>query len=154
MPIKPTVESFFFTLHCGVLPVKAWLEEKGIYVPWTVNCLLCKKPETVEHVFIDAVFYWDILQRTLKKDLPITSQGIRFLSVENDDGIPYDMFMVLGLHSIWTTRMAVRHADVNVRSVRGNFIESVAYMREVYRTLPVPPDWMPLLDELMSMKRF
>ncbi|CAN7937033.1 unnamed protein product [Ixodes hexagonus] len=56
--------------------MKAWLHEKGIFVPWTTNCLLCKTPETIEHVFTfcwDALLFWDVLQRTLKKDLEITS---------------------------------------------------------------------------------
>lgn len=80
MPVRPSVKTFFFQLHCGVLLVKTWLEERGLFVPWSTNCLLCKKAETVEHVFIecwDAVFHWAILQRTLKKDLPVNPRGIR-----------------------------------------------------------------------------
>lgn len=50
--------------------------------------------------------------------------------------------------------MSVRHADVDVRSVRENFIESVAYMREVYKAHKEPPDWLPLFDELVKLKRF
>lgn len=120
MPIRP-VKSFFFKLHTNTLPVKAWLDQKGIFVPWTINCLLCKKPETIEHVFIDCwdpIFHWDILQRTLNKQLPITPYGIRFLPVKCNEGIPFDMLMLLGLHSLWQTRMAVRHADVIVHSTR------------------------------------
>lgn len=103
MPVKPSFKLFFFQLHCGVLPVKPWLVEKGLFVPWSTNCVLCKKPETTEHIFLDfwdAVFLWDILQRTLKKDLPLTEQGMRFLPIENEGGSPYDMFMLLGLHSL------------------------------------------------------
>ncbi|KAM7306544.1 uncharacterized protein ISCGN_010247 [Ixodes scapularis] len=157
MPVRPCVKTFFFQLHCGVLPVKTWLEEKGLFVPWSTNCLLCKKAETVEHVFIecwDAVFHWDILQRTLKKDLPVNPRGIRYLAVKNEDEIPYDMIMLLSLHSMWKTRMSLRHADVNVRTVRENFIENIVYVREVYRALAEPPDWLPLLDQLASFKRF
>ncbi|CAN7950879.1 unnamed protein product [Ixodes hexagonus] len=158
MPVKPSMKTFFFKLHCGALPVKGpWLEAKGFFVPWPVNCLLCKVPESIEHVFIDrwdAVFLWDVLQRTLKKDLPLTAHGIRFLPLENEGGIPYDMFMLLGLHSLWRTRTGVHNADVNVRSAREYFIESVAYIREVYRSLPEPPDWLRVLDDLVSLKRF
>lgn len=113
MPVKPTVKSFFIKLHSGTLPVKTWLNDKSIFVPLTTDCTLCKKPETIEHVFIDCwdpVFHWDILQRTLKKELPITPYGIRLLPTASDD-VPYDIVMVLGLHSIWKTRMAFRHAD-------------------------------------------
>lgn len=157
MPVKPSVKTFFFELHCGVLPVYTWLEDKRLYVPWSTNCLLCKRAETVEHVFIecwDAVFHWDILQRTLKKDLPVNPRGIRYLSVGNENQIPYDMIMLLSLHSMWKTRMSIRHADVNVRTVRENFTESIVYVREVYRALAAPPDWLPLLDDLAILKRF
>ncbi|CAN7943218.1 unnamed protein product [Ixodes hexagonus] len=56
MPVPPGVKTFFFKLHTGVLPVKTWMEDKGMFVAWSVNCFLCKKPETVEHVFLDC---WD-----------------------------------------------------------------------------------------------
>ncbi|XP_075532332.1 uncharacterized protein LOC142564983 [Dermacentor variabilis] len=157
MPVRPSQKTFFFKLHTNTLPVKTWLDEKGIYVPWTVNCLLCKKPETIEHVFIDCwdpTFHWDILQRTLKKELPITPLGIRYLPTDNEGGVPYDMFMLLGLHSLWKTRMAVRHSDVDTRPARINFIESVAYIREIYRAQSEPPEWVAILDELIKLKRF
>lgn len=60
MCVPPSVKTFFFKLHSNTLPVKVWLEGKGIDVPWSVDCILCKKPETIEHVFIfcwDAVFF-------------------------------------------------------------------------------------------------
>lgn len=50
--------------------------------------------------------------------------------------------------------MGVRHAEANVRPARENFIESVAYIREVYRQRPEPPEWMSLLDECVSLKEF
>lgn len=157
MPVRPSVKTFFFQLHSGTLPVKPWLEEKGIFVPWSVNCLLCRKPETINHIFLDcwdAVFHWDILQRTLKKDLPITEYGIRFLPTSSEGGVPYDMFMVLSLHSMWRTRMAVRHADADARPVRDYFIESVAYIREVYKAQEEQPEWLPVMDTLVALKAF
>nr|XP_050052806.2 uncharacterized protein LOC126548592 [Dermacentor andersoni] len=135
MVVRPSAKTFFFQLHTGTLPVKPWLEEKGLFVPWSTNCLLCRKPESIDHIFLecwDAVFHWDILQRTLKKDLPITPYGIRFLPVQCESGMPYDMFMLLSMHAIWKTRMAVRHADVNARPAREYFIESIAHTRDVY----------------------
>ena len=72
MCISPSAKTFFFHLHTSTLPVKWWLQERGIFVPWSINCRLCNKPETIEHCFIycnDAVFFWDVLQRTLKKIL-------------------------------------------------------------------------------------
>lgn len=74
--------------------------------------------------------------------------------MKNEDEIPYDMIMLLSLHSMWKTRMSLRHADVNVRTVRENFIENIVYVREVYRALAEPPEWLPLLYELAIFKRF
>ncbi|CAN8001627.1 unnamed protein product [Ixodes hexagonus] len=121
MPVPPCVKTFFFKLHSGVLPVKTWLDDKGLFVPRGVNCFLRQKPETVEHVFLDCwdgVFFWDVLQRTLKKEFPLDPYGIRFLAVEDENGIPLDLVMLLGLHSIWKSRMAVRHADTDARDIR------------------------------------
>lgn len=53
MVVQPSIKTFFFQLHTNALPVKTWLEQKNIFVPWGVHCFLCKKPETVEHVFLD-----------------------------------------------------------------------------------------------------
>lgn len=103
MPIQPSVKTFF-QLHTNTLAVKTWLKDKGIFVPWTTDCSLCKKPETIEHAFLDCwdpIFHWDVLQRTLKKQLPLDPYGIRFLPVDVSEDIPYDLIMVLGLHALW-----------------------------------------------------
>lgn len=157
MPVRASVKSFFFQLHSGTLPVKPWLQEKGLFIPWNINCRICSKPETIEHIFLDcsdAIFHWDILQRTLKKDLPIHPFGIRFLNVGDTGGVPLDMFMLISMHSLWRTRMADRNADPNARPAREYFIESMVCLREVYRTLSEPPEWLPLLDDLVQLKMF
>lgn len=157
MPVRALCKTFFFQLHSGTLPVNPWLEEKGLFVYGSVNCRLCKKAETVEHIFLDcwdAIFHWDILQRTLKKDLPLSPYGIRYLPTENEGGVPYDMIMLLSLHSLWRVRMAIRHADVNARPVRDYFIECITYIREVYRAQVDPPEWITTLDSLASLKKF
>ncbi|MDD9361339.1 MAG: reverse transcriptase domain-containing protein, partial [Anaplasma sp.] len=158
MCVPPTVKSFFFKLHSGTLPVKPWLREKGLFVPWSVDCFLCKTPETIEHIFIycwDAVFLWDILQRTLKKDLVITHETIRFLPVEEGSTVPYDLFMVLGLFSLWKTRMELRHADLHIKPARIHFIDVVTQVQSVYcRTPDTAPDWAHLFEALKNMKDF
>lgn len=157
MPVKASTKSFFFQLHTGTLPVKPWLQERGIFVPWDVNCVFCHRPETVEHIFLDcsdAVFHWDVLQRTLKKELPITPYGIRFLPTANEDGVPYDMFILLSLHSLWKPRMDVRHANPNGRPAKDYFRESVAYIRDIFNLQEEQPSWVPILDNLVKMKLF
>lgn len=157
MSVRSGCKTFFFQLHSGTLPVNPWLEEKGLFVYGSVNCRLCNKVDTIEHIFLDcwdAIFHWDILQRTLKKDLPLSPYGIRFLPTENEGGVPYDMFMLLSLHSLWRVRMAVRHADVHARPAREYFIECVTYIREVYRAQTDPPEWLPMLDSLATLRKF
>ncbi|XP_050042705.1 uncharacterized protein [Dermacentor andersoni] len=98
MRIEPAAKTFFFKLHTSTLPVKTWLQEKGRYVPWSTNCRHCDQPETIEHCFIlcrDAFHFWDILQRTIKKDFPLTYYGIRFLPFKKTaSNTPYDLFML------------------------------------------------------------
>lgn len=53
MAVPAPVKTFFFKLHTNTLPVKTWMEEKGLFVAWSTNCTLCRKPETVEHVFTE-----------------------------------------------------------------------------------------------------
>uniref|UniRef100_V5H822 Uncharacterized protein n=3 Tax=Ixodes ricinus TaxID=34613 RepID=V5H822_IXORI len=157
MAVPPCVKSFFFKLHTGVLPVKAWLEEKGLFVAWGVNCFLCKKPETVEHVFLecwDGVFFWDILQRTLKKDLPLDPHGIRYLAVVNDDNVPFDLVFLVGLHSIWKSRMAVRHAESDAKQVHEYFCEMMRQIVEVWRSQSCVPDWLPVLESVTHLSSF
>lgn len=110
----------------------------------------------MEHVFIDcwdAVFHWDVLKRTLKKELPINAHGIRYLPVDYT-GIPVDLIMLLSLHAMWKTRTAVDNADLNARPVRQNFIESVCYIRDVFQAQNDPPEWTKVLDELACLKKF
>lgn len=53
MPVRASSKSFFFQLHTGTLAVKPWLQSKGIFVPWGLHCLICRKEETIEHIFLD-----------------------------------------------------------------------------------------------------
>ncbi|XP_077546895.1 uncharacterized protein LOC144159348 [Haemaphysalis longicornis] len=104
MCVPPNAKTFFFKLHSQTLPVKTWLREKGMLIPWSDNCRLCNQPETIDHCFVlcrDTVFFWDVLQRTLKKDIDLTPYTIRFLPFEDANRVPYDVFVLLGLFSLW-----------------------------------------------------
>ncbi|CAN7938420.1 unnamed protein product [Ixodes hexagonus] len=154
--VSPNAKSFFFKLHTSTLPVKPWLRERGIFVPWSVNCRLCNQPETVEHCFIfctDAYLFWDVLQRTLKKDLNINAHTIRFLPLDSSDNFPYDLFTLMGLHSIWKTRMIDRNAEPP-RSTKSNFIETVSHVRNVFDHFDERPDWYPLLGRCLLLPDF
>ncbi|XP_037505045.1 uncharacterized protein LOC119381146 [Rhipicephalus sanguineus] len=158
MCISPAAKTFFFKLHTSTLPVKKWLNEKAIYVPWTVNCRLCDQPETIEHCFIhcrDAFYFWDILKRTIRKDLPITAHGIRFLPFKKSptNNTPYDLFMLLGLYALWKSRMIDRHAEPP-RSTRSVFREEAAQVRSVVETFEPVPEWLALLDACVCLPDF
>lgn len=154
MAVRGAAKTFFFKLHTDTLPVLTWEERRGLFLPWGSGCFLCKKPENVEHVFLDcwdAVFFWDVLQRTIKKDLPLTAEGIRYLSV-NTDSIPYDLLFLLGLHAIWRSRMDVRHNSVDARSVNSYFVEDVCSLRDVVNNDDCDHEFLCLLNELSVMK--
>lgn len=74
--------------------------------------------------------------------------------MEKQVEIPLDLLMLLGLHAIWRSRMAVRHADVDARPVRMYFIESICRLKSVYATLVCAPDWVSILDVLETLKEF
>ena len=51
MQVPTGVKTFFFKLHTGTLSVKTFTEELSFFTPWGSHCLICKKPETTDHVF-------------------------------------------------------------------------------------------------------
>ncbi|XP_040064811.1 uncharacterized protein LOC120838808 [Ixodes scapularis] len=156
MRVPPTAKTFFFKLHTNTLPVKPWLRDKGIFVPWSVNCRLCNTPETIEHCFIfctDAYLFWDVLQRTIKKDLYINAYSIRFLPVEDPDTFPSDFFILLGMHSLWKTRMIDRNAEPP-RTTKSNFIETCNHVISVLDELGEKPRWYWRLEKCLLFPDF
>lgn len=56
----PASAKTFFRLHTGTLPVKAWIEEKGLFAGLPTTCTLCANAESVEHILTewsDAIFF-------------------------------------------------------------------------------------------------
>lgn len=157
MPVKPGVKTFFFKLHTGTLSVRTYLEERGMFVPWGTMCYTCKLPETVEHVFLhcwEGVYFWDVLQRTIRKDLPLDPHGIRFLATESDDGVPFDLIMLIGLHSLWLSRTARLHNDEDARPARLYFRESISAYVEGVKSQGSVPEWLPRIEPLATLREF
>lgn len=98
------------------------------------------------------MFSWDVLQRNLKNELPVNAHGIPFLPVAPTDSVPYDLLMVIGLHGIWKSCVAVWHANVNARPVCHYFAQSISQIRELYKDLGNGSDWLPILDELVTLR--
>lgn len=157
MQIPPGVKTFFFKVHTGTLSVKTVLKEKGFFVPWGTHCLICNQPETIDHVFLhcwEGVFLWDVLQRTVKKEFPLDPYGIRYLAIENDDGLPFDLVMLVGLHSIWRARMAGYYCDPDARPARMYFRESINAFLEVQKAHECAPEWLSRLEPLATLREF
>ncbi|XP_040358075.1 uncharacterized protein LOC121047135, partial [Ixodes scapularis] len=156
MSVSPSTKTFMFKLHTSTLPVKWWLQDRGFFVPWSIDCHLCHQPETIEHCFIYctvAIFFWDVLRRTLRKDIDLTDHSIRYLYVPNETNIPYDLFMLIGLHSLWRCRMIDRNADIP-RTTQSIFLEEIAKVRSVYEAHPTVPHWFPLFDTCLGLPDF
>uniref|UniRef100_L7LZ34 Putative tick transposon n=1 Tax=Rhipicephalus pulchellus TaxID=72859 RepID=L7LZ34_RHIPC len=155
MYISPNSKTFFYKLHSETLPVKTWLQRKGIFVS-TVNCRLCDVPETIEHCFVsckDAILFSGVLQRTLRKKFTINSYTVRYLMPTSLDEVPYDMFFLIGIHSLWKTRMQDRNAEPIISS-RTHFIRMAIHLKDVYDELDFRPDWYPILVKCLASPLF
>lgn len=102
-------------------------------MPSSVNCLICNKPETIEHIFHDChdAVLWDVLRRTLKKELPLYPFGIRSLPCAELGEVQSVMLMLLCMQSAWQTSADVKHAHVPAHSAKHYFVASVMYTRLV-----------------------
>lgn len=107
LPIPPKCKSFFFRFHSQTIPVKEWRESRGFDVFWSTNCRLCKTTETFTRAFVlcvDAVFFWDVFKRTVKKDFEVEESNFRYLHFGDQLDTVLDTLVVLGLYSLWKTR--------------------------------------------------
>lgn len=71
-PVSPGMKMFFFRLHTSTLLVGTWMHKKMDIYGAGEHGLLCEKPENIEQDFSNCwggVFFWNVLQLTLKKDL-------------------------------------------------------------------------------------
>lgn len=155
MYIPPNSKTFFYKLHSETLAVNTWLERKGIFIP-SVNCRLCDVPETIEHCFVsckDATLFWDVLQRALKKRFVINSHTIRYLLPAALDEVPYDMFFLMGMHSLWKTRMQDRNAEPTTSS-SAHFIQMAIHLKNIYDELDFRPDWYSVLENCLTSPLF
>lgn len=123
--------------------VKNMAEGKGFFQPWTVNCRLCYYPETIYHYFIfctHAFLFWDVLQGTLQKELFLNPSRNSFFPVSSGSRVPYDHFLLLGLHSLWRCRMVDRNTKAPCTTI-SIFIQIPGQVKNVYQQIGPPPDW-------------
>lgn len=68
--------------------------------------------------------------------------------------MPFDLIMLLGLHSLWRSHTAKLHNDADVRPAKMIVRESVgAYVKGV-KTQVTGPDWLSRIEPLEMLKEF
>lgn len=137
--------------------MKTFMEDRGFPVPWGSHCLICKQPETIDHVVLhcwEGVYFWDVLKRTIKKEFPLNPHGIRYLAVKNEDGVPFDFVMLNGLHCLWRARMAGYYCDPDARPARFYFRESMSRYIEIKKMEDCVPDCLSRLEPLTGLKEY
>lgn len=120
MPLDFRVKDFFFRLHTGTLPVRAWLRSRGFWIPFNNdNCKLCPEEETLEHCFLscrDATCFWGAFQQAFNKRVYLCPRAIRFLPVVPNAELPWDVLILLGLYALWVARRTRDRNDPPVGS--------------------------------------
>lgn len=86
------------------------------------------------------------------KDFPLNSHGIRYLCTEYEEGVLYDLGMLLGLHRILVAHMAWLHGDADARPARQFLRERVTRFVEGQRTLQPVPEWLDFVETLTAIK--
>lgn len=64
------------------------------------------------------------------------------------------MIMLLGLFSLWKSRMTVRHAERHPKTARIFFIDLIAQIGSVYERNECPPEWITEFNSLTQIKEF
>lgn len=144
MPLKPAMKTFFFKLHTNTLPVKPWLQEKGFFVPWSVNCRFCKVPEDINHVFIhclEAQFFWDDIQNILKLELLLNPHTIRFLPLPPGELLRLDAILLVGLFCLWKLKLADKNEEPLVPPLT-LFKQEITELRVTLAKGLVTPEWI------------
>lgn len=59
---------------------------------------------------------------------------------------PLDTIMLLGVHSIWRGRTAVRQADTDVQQVHTFYSEHICFLKEIDETKQPVPGYVLLLS--------
>lgn len=85
---------------------------------------------------------------------PLSLHGIRYLAVNNDEGLPLDMIMLLGLLSIWRARSDYVYSDVDARSSRLYFGKCISKYTEELKLHEFVPQWLSSVEPLASFKLF
>lgn len=136
MAVSGGLKCSFYKLRHNALDVKIYMEEKGTFVSRGNQCFICGKSKTTAVVFVDCwggISFGTFSKELWKKYLLIDSYSIKCSEIENEEGMPFRTIMHLGVHSIWSSRMAVRHVGPDRRTIKSYFCESVSRLIHVQK---------------------
>ncbi|CAN7945871.1 unnamed protein product [Ixodes pacificus] len=138
LPVPATSKDFFVRLHLGVLPVKVWLDDRGLFVPWSTNCDLCGANGTLPHVFVECsnayLVFWDEMRKDLGVDFPIDWHVFRYLDIEGTDmasSMVLPSMVLLGLHAIWLARSAMVECHTDARPTWDYFTSRLRWLLSI-----------------------
>lgn len=69
---------------------------------------------------------------------------MRFLPVHSGSTVPYDLSLLLGLHSLWHCLTTGRNTDV-LHATKSIFIEMTRQAKGVYQEIGQSLDWFALI---------
>ncbi|CAN7978534.1 unnamed protein product, partial [Ixodes persulcatus] len=145
LPVATSSKDFFFKFHTEVLPVKVWQQAKGFFVPWSHNCDLCGKEETLEHVFIfcsNAEIFWAELQSFFGLDLQISWCTLKFLRRHDQRTLTdlTEIIMVLGLHALWRSRIDMTECTLHPKPAWQHFASKLNWTIRTLEPVEIEKD--------------
>lgn len=63
-----------------------------------------------------------------------------------------DTFAVLGLYSLWQSRLNVQHADIALLHTHIVFLECISTLKSFIEAIPDMPKWASVFDQLLAAK--
>ncbi|XP_029824633.2 uncharacterized protein LOC115310409 [Ixodes scapularis] len=136
-PVRPGIKDFFVRFHTEVLPVKTWEEQKGFFLPWGVNCVICPVPETLQHTFMyctNAELFWAQLRAELRINLCPTWYSMKFLDTpEKQQSRCYELLTLIGLHAIWNSRTDPTLVRERGKCAWRHFLEGFHYTSSIIK---------------------
>lgn len=97
-----------------------------------------------------AILFWDVLQIT-QKNIYINSHGISYLPVSQRENVEYDVSIILGMYSISSSRISVRH-EKNLQNTFLVFVQCVAHLIAVSQLRrDVNYEWLNALKAFLQV---
>lgn len=134
MFLPRTIKLFIFKPHIETSPVKTWMERKVICVALSVDCLMCETPQSIDYSW-NAIWFWNNFKAHLKKNhIYISLRTILYVSLHRNVIPHLDVLIVIGLFSIFSSRITIRHSEPKLQTPLSVFIEFLIKIEAVVET--------------------